>query len=94
MRKIKVTLAGQDYEVQELPTRANAAWREKLGQPFTAAVVVELLRDYAPQLAPALDSPDLYESELIAAFAEVLELGDPFSHPRSPGATPPATSPN
>lgn len=78
MRTIKVSLAGREYEVQELPARRNAEWRARLRQPFTLAACRELLLAYAPQLRDALDDPDLYESDLVAAFMEVRALGNPF----------------
>ena len=34
MRKVKVTLNGQEYEIKELRSRANAVWRQSLRKPF------------------------------------------------------------
>lgn len=40
--------------------------------------VIELLLAYAPQLEEALSGEECYDSELIAAFIEVLRLAYPF----------------
>ncbi|HUV93941.1 MAG TPA: hypothetical protein VMX14_03820 [Anaerolineae bacterium] len=42
MRKVKVTLNGQEFEIQELRSRANATWRKKLDEPF--AELAKLLK--------------------------------------------------
>ncbi len=40
--------------------------------------VIELLLTYAPDLRAVVDEADCYDSELIAAFVEVLRLAYPF----------------
>ena len=97
MQTITVKLAGQEVQVEELPSRRNAAWRERwMRELLTADTVRGALLDYAPALAGPLDSPDLYDSGVNAAFWEVMALADPFGRPlpRPITEAPPATEPN
>jgi hypothetical protein len=89
MRTIKITLDGQECEVQERRAQENAAWRQKLNLPDTVESRVELLVDYAPDLAAPLENA--YDSEIVEAFKEVLRLADPLAQgagPRQPPTTP------
>jgi hypothetical protein len=108
MKIIEIELDGETYEVQELRSKANREWRQKLEEHFedlastlseavdveindsdsvyeavrsiggkvlgSVDVVTDLLREYDPDLP--LD--DAYDSEIIDAFAKVLELAYPF----------------
>ena len=92
MRTTKITLAGQEYEVQELPSRENAAWRERLGAPNTIEARRDLLTAYAPALAEQIAAA--YDSEVLVAFQEVTQqLGDPLAQWRRVhrGPEPPST---
>jgi hypothetical protein len=84
-RTVTVTIAGRDYEVQELRSRANEAWRKRLQEPFGALVrrlegagetditspreLVGLVQDTAGVL---LQSPETLR-ELLFAYAPALE---------------------
>lgn len=83
-RTVTVTLAGTDYQITELRSRANAAWREQLREPFGALVdrlegagetnvtsardVVGLVRETAGTL---LQAPDLLGGLLFAYSPEL-----------------------
>lgn len=112
-KSVKVLLGGKEFEVMELPSRANVAWRKKLQMAVTELVdkgmhlsgsdlggenanatlsaVVDLIAE-APEIAtglmrqyaPGVDAcwveleEQLYESELIDAFEQILKLAFPF----------------
>jgi hypothetical protein len=83
-RSVKVTLGGRDYQVDELRSRENAAWRERLRVPFANLVqrleeagdteitnpgaMVALLRDTA---GTVITAPDLL-AELLFTYSTVL----------------------
>ena len=130
MKTIQITLGGQQYTVQELPLRKNAAWRQKLTTLISGVtdlvgatqialnntsdliVVVNQVRDvllaapdqvaglffeYAPELAADREriENEVYESELLSAFVEVLKLAYPFGQllNLASGLTPTASAP-
>jgi len=108
MKTVTVTLNGQEYQVEELRSRANREWRARLESHFSEVtdalkhapntdvtdaqalsnlvtavsgkllqsvdILAGLLHDYAP----ALPLDDAYDSEILAAFTEVLKLAYPF----------------
>ena len=109
-----IALAGREYEVIELPAKANAAWRRKLDGALSPLldtmqnagrikldnrddlsalieqrrellfrapeVLTDLLFDYAPGLRQDREQIEAqaYESELLAALMQVLQLAYPF----------------
>ncbi len=113
-RTVTVEIGGRSYEVVELRSRANEAWRARLREPFGALVkrlegagetditraadvaalvretagtllqapetLRELLFEYAPALAADRERivEEEYDSEILAAFVEVLKLAFPF----------------
>lgn len=84
-RTVKVAIAGREYEVPELRSRANEAWRKRLQEPFGALVrrlegagetditsprqIAALVQETAGTL---LESPDTLR-ELLFAYAPALE---------------------
>jgi hypothetical protein len=84
-RSVTVKIAERDYEVQELRSRANEAWRKRLQEPFGALVkrlegagdtditspreLAALVQDTAGAL---LESPDTLR-EMLFAYAPALE---------------------
>ncbi len=90
MRSKTITLDGQEIEIQERRSRENSEWRKRwLGQSYTIANCQAALTDYAPQLAEPLQNA--YDSEIVDAFKEVLELGNPLAEVVFPGPTAPQT---
>jgi hypothetical protein len=108
MKTVTVVLDGEEYEVQELRSKANRAWREQLEEHFVeltdaitelpdaevddAQAIARLVRSISGKLLRSVDilaemlqayDPDLpvdkaYDSEILDAFAKVLELAYPF----------------
>lgn len=114
MQQRTIELNGREFVLQELPLKANAAWRREfeaklepllgiltgldkieidnakdLGKIITALrdvvlrspeMLVELLFQYSPALAGERDwiEGNVYESELLTAVTEVLQLAYPF----------------
>ncbi len=84
-RSVKVTLGGRDYQVDELRSRENAAWRERLRVPFANLVqrleeageteitnpgaMVALLRETA---GTVIEAPDMLAG-LLFAYSPALE---------------------
>ena len=94
MQKVTVTLAGREFEVQELPSRRNAEWRKRwMKKAINADTARGAMLDYAPALQDALDDEACYDSEVNAAFWEVVALADPFGRVFPPPITeaPPET---
>lgn len=112
-RTVTITLGGKEYQVAELKSRENAAWRKKLDEYFhdltavlsewpqmevsvelvgrlvnlarekllgSADLIVDLVCSYSPQLTEDKEQilSEAYDSELTAAFVEVLKLAFPF----------------
>jgi len=113
-KSIKVVLAGKEFAVVELPSRANAAWRKKLQTTVSEALgrvggigdteirdlkdvsalvsdvggliaqapemVIDLMLEYAPPIAAAWPElgDQVYDSELMDVFGQVLKLAFPF----------------
>lgn len=113
MKQETITLGGKEYQINELPRRANAQWRQQF-QVLVASVtnlveasqvditntadlvgvvgqvrdvlmqapdqLIELLFAYSPTLAADREriEADVYESEILGVFIEVLKLAFPF----------------
>lgn len=113
MKQETITLGGKEYQINELPRRANAQWRQQF-QVLIASVtnlveasqvditntadlvgvvgqvrdvlmqapdqLIELLFAYSPALAADREriEADVYESEILGVFIEVLKLAFPF----------------
>lgn len=113
MKQETITLGGKEYQINELPRRANAQWRQQF-QVLIASVtnlveasqvditntadlvgvvgqvrdvlmqapdqLIELLFAYSPTLAADREriEADVYESEILGVFIEVLKLAFPF----------------
>lgn len=113
MKQETITLGGKEYQINELPRRANAQWRQQF-QVLVASVtnlveasqvditntadlvgvvgqvrdvlmqapdqLIELLFAYSPALAADREriEADVYESEILGVFIEVLKLAFPF----------------
>ena len=113
MKSETISLGGKHYEINELPRRANAQWRQQF-QVLIASVtnlveasqvdisnsadlvavvgqvrdvlmqapdqLIELLFAYSPALAADREriEAEVYESEILSVFVEVLKLAFPF----------------
>lgn len=83
-KTVRVTIAEREYEIEELRSRANAEWRQRLREPFGALTarlesagqtdvtklgdVAQLVKETAGTL---MNAPDLL-AELLFAYSPVL----------------------
>lgn len=86
MRTIVVVLGGVEYTVAELPVRKNAAWRQRLAEPFGS--LVQALQD-APNIE--IDKPSDLADLLRRLGASIIGSADVITEllvAYAPGLTP------